>query len=106
MLPPALQFGQNNTQTGVGVGYSHQLSGFTNLGANATYSRTTTNQTSLNDFRSNNWNAGLTLSTQFGPKTTGSAGVNYSLFQPTGRTINSGNTSSVNVFVGITHTFW
>ena len=105
VLPPALQFGQNNTQTGVGVGYSHQLTGFTNLGANASYSRTTTNQTSLNDLQSNNGNAGLTLSTQFGPKTTGSAGVSYSLFQPTGA-VNSSNSSSWNVFVGITHTFW
>jgi len=105
VLPPALAFGQNNTQTGIGVSYSYQLSGFTNLGASATYSRTTTNQTSLNDLRSNNGNASLTLSTLFGPKTTGFAGVNYSIFQPTG-TINSSNTSTLNVFVGITHTFW
>jgi len=47
----------------------------------------------------------LTLSTKFAPKTTGSAGVNYSIFQPTGQ-INSSNTSSVNIYVGIAHTFW
>jgi uncharacterized protein (PEP-CTERM system associated) len=105
VLPPALQFGQNNTQTGAGVSYSYQLSGFTNLVASASYSRTTTNQTSLNDLRSNNGNAGLTLSTKFGPKTTGSAGITYSIFQPTGAS-NVSNTSSVNVFAGITHTFW
>jgi len=104
-LPPALQFGQNNTQTGVGVNYNYQLSGFTSLGANASYSRTVTNQTSLNDLRSNNGNAGLTLSTSFGPRTTGSAGVTYSIFQPTGA-VNSSNSSSMNVFVGISHTFW
>ena len=105
VLPPALAFGQNNTQTGIGVGYSYQLSGFTSLGANASYSRTTSNQTSLNDFRSNNGSAGLTLNTSFGPKTTGFAGVNYSIFQPTGA-INSSNTSTLNVYLGITHTFW
>jgi uncharacterized protein (PEP-CTERM system associated) len=105
VLPPALQFGQNNTQTGGGASYSHQITGFTSLGANATYSRTTTNQTSLNDFQSSNWNAGLSLNTSLGPKTSVSAGVNYSLFQPTGA-INSGNTSSVNVFVTLSHTFW
>ena len=37
-LPPALQFGQNNTQTGGGVSFSHRLSGMTNLTASATYS--------------------------------------------------------------------
>lgn len=105
VLPPALQFGQNNTQTGVGVSYSYQLSGFTNLGANASYSRTTTNQTSLNDLRSNNGNAGLTLSTSLGPKTSASAGVTYSIFQPTGA-VSSSNTSSLNVFATISHTFW
>ena len=41
VLPPALQFGQNdNTQTGAGVGYSHQLPRLTNFAASASYSRT------------------------------------------------------------------
>jgi uncharacterized protein (PEP-CTERM system associated) len=104
-LPPALQFGQNNTQTGVGVGYGYPLSGFTSLSANASYSRTKTNQTSLNDLKSSNGNAGLTLSTSFGPRTSASAGVSYSIFQPTGA-VNSSNSSSMNVFVSISHTFW
>ncbi len=43
MLPPILQFGQNNTQTGGGVAFSHRLSGMTNLTASANYSRTTSN---------------------------------------------------------------
>jgi len=105
VLPPALQFGQNYTQTGAGVGYSHQLSGLTSLAANASYFRSVRNQTSLNNFRSNNGYAGMTLSTKFAPKTTGMAGVNYSIFQPSGE-INSSNTSSVNIYVGIAHTFW
>src|SRR5512139_3729607 len=79
-LPPQFQAGQNNTQVGGGVSFSHQLTGLTSLGASASYSRTTTNQASLNDLASENWNAGLTLSTSFGPRTSGSAGVSYSLF--------------------------
>jgi len=47
----------------------------------------------------------LTLSTSFGPRTSASAGVSYSIFQPTGA-VNSSNSSSMNVFVSISHTFW
>ena len=107
-LPPALQFGQNNTQTGVGVGYSHQLGRQTTVSANASYSRTVTNQTSLSDVRSENWNAGLTLTSQLGPKTTVFASAAYSLFTPTGGSVvaNANNTSTVNASIGITHRFW
>src|SRR5207244_7484128 len=46
VLPPALAFGEDNTQTGGGASYSHRLSGSTNLTANVTYSTTTANATS------------------------------------------------------------
>ena len=46
VLPPALQFGQNNTQTGAGVSFSHRLSGMTGLTASATYSTTKSNDPS------------------------------------------------------------
>ena len=45
VLPPALQFSQNNTQTGGGISFSHRLTGMTNLTASATYSTTTSNTT-------------------------------------------------------------
>jgi uncharacterized protein (PEP-CTERM system associated) len=104
VLPPALQFGQNNTQTGVGVGYSYQLSGMTGLSANASYSRTRTNDTALNDFRSNNGNLGVTMSTRFGPKTSGSAGITYSLFTASGSS-DTPSTDSITIFVTVSHTF-
>jgi len=106
VLPAAFQFGQNNTQTGGSVGFSHRLSGFTNLGASASYSTTTPN-TSTGEFagaRSNNANASVNLNTQFGPKTSGSAGVGYSWFGTPGSAI-AGNLSSLNVFVSVSHTF-
>jgi uncharacterized protein (PEP-CTERM system associated) len=106
VLPPALQFGQNNTQTGGSISFSHRLSAFTNLGASVTYSTTTVN-TSTGPFanaRSNNANASVNLNTQFGPKTTGSAGVAYSWSDTPGSAI-AGNISSLNVFVSVSHTF-
>ena len=106
VLPPALQFGQNNTQTGGGISFSHQLSGFTNLGASATYSTTTVNASTgpLANARSNNGNASLSLGTQFGPKTSGSAGVSYSQSRFTGGT-DLGTSSALNVFASVNHTF-
>ena len=108
VLPPALQFGQNNTQTGGGVSYSHQLSGLDQSWRERhAIRRTTINNTTgpLTDARSNNGNAALNLSTQFGPKTTGSAGVSYSRFDSPGRRQSAGNISSVNVFASVSHTF-
>jgi len=106
VLPPALQFGQNNTQTGGGVAFSHRLSGMTNFGASASYNRTTANTTDgpLSNARTNNAYASLNLSTQFGPKTSGSAGVDYSWTQFPG-SANLGNTSAFSVFASINHTF-
>jgi uncharacterized protein (PEP-CTERM system associated) len=104
VLPPALQFGQNNTQTGAGVGYSYQLSGMTNLAANASFSRTRSNDTALNDLTSNNGNFSVTMNTRFGPKTSGSAGVTYSVFSAVGNN-DSPNSDTATVFVSVNHTF-
>jgi uncharacterized protein (PEP-CTERM system associated) len=106
VLPPALQFGQNNTQTGGGVSVSHRLSGFTTLGASATYSTATANVSTgpFADARSRNGNASVTLGTQFGPKTTGSASVSYSETRFTGA-VNPGTTSALNIIASVTHYF-
>jgi len=103
-LPSAFQFPQNNTQTGVGAGYSQPLTGFTSFGANASYSRARANGDSSNDFRSNNGNFGANLSTRFGPKTSGSAGLSYSLFRPAGGD-NARSSDTLNIFASISHTF-
>jgi uncharacterized protein (PEP-CTERM system associated) len=108
VLPPALQFGQNNTQTGGGVSYSHPLSANTNFGANFTYSKTELNGTTgpLQNTRSNNANASAYISTSLGPKTSLSANVTYQWFNTPGSTLNSGNTSAFNASVTLSHTFF
>ena len=105
-LPEALQAGQNNTQTGGGISFSHRLSGFTNLGASATYSTTKANASTgpFADARSTNGYVSLNLGTQFGPKTNGSAGLSYSQTRFPGGN-NLGTTSALNVFATVTHTF-
>jgi uncharacterized protein (PEP-CTERM system associated) len=106
-LPPALQFGNNNTQTGGGVSFSHRLSGLTNLTASATYSTTTTNLTQgpFADARTGNGYLSLGLATQLGPKTSFSTGINYNKFDPGGNVNTTGSSSSVDIFAGISHTF-
>ncbi len=109
VLPPALQFGQNNTQTGAGITYSFSLSSMTNLGANATYSTTTTDTPTgpFANAKSKNFNTNVSANTRFGPKTTGSAGIGYSWSDTPGSSI-AGNTSSIsslNVFATVSHTF-
>lgn len=106
VLPPALQFGQNNTQTGGGVSFSHRLSALTNLTASATYSTTTSNASDglLADSRSNNGYVSFDVGHQFGPKTTVSTGVNYSRFVPSGG-VNTSTSSAFNAYAGINHTF-
>jgi uncharacterized protein (PEP-CTERM system associated) len=105
-LPVGFQFATNSTQTGCGVNYSHRLSGFTNLVASATYARTTPNGSddTSNNARSNNFNALVGLSTQFGPKTNGSVGLSYFTFDSPGSS-NIGTQSTVSVYASITHNF-
>jgi len=106
VLPPALAFGNNNTQTGGGVSYSHRLSGSTNLSANLTYSTTTATASTgpIANSKSNNSSGAVTLSTTFGPKTSGSTGVSFSQSRfPNSPTL--GTTSALNVFAGVSYTF-
>jgi uncharacterized protein (PEP-CTERM system associated) len=105
-LPVGFQFATNSTQTGTGVNYSHRLSGFTNLVASATYSRTTPNGSddTANNARSNNFNALIGLSTQFSPKTNGSVGLSYFTFDSPGSS-NIGTQSTVSVYASISHNF-
>ena len=106
ILPPTLQFAQNNTQLGGSVAYSHSLGGRVNLGANASYSRAMANaseRTSVNR-RSTNGHFGLNLGTQVGPKTSASAGMGYSRSESVALTA-AGTTSALNVFASINHTF-
>jgi uncharacterized protein (PEP-CTERM system associated) len=105
-LPVGFQFATNNTQTGCGVNYSHRLSGFTNLVASATYTRTTPNGSddAASNARSNNFNSLVGLSTRFSPKTSGSVGLSYFTFDSPGSS-STGTQSTVSVYASITHTF-
>ncbi len=106
VLPPAFQFGTNNTQTGAGVTFAHQLSGFTGLNAFLTYSRTKSNDSAALDARSNDTNLGANVATQFGPKTTGSMGLTYSLYRLTSTSMTGEpNTDALSIFAGVNHTF-
>jgi len=106
VLPPAFQFAQNYTQTGGGAAYSHRLTGFTNFTASANYNRATNNDTEgvLSNARTDNVYVAFALTTQLGPKTTCSAGVNYTRTEFPD-SLSAGNTSSTNAYVGISHTF-
>ena len=109
VLPPALQFGQNNTQTGGGVSFSHRLSAFTSLTGSATYSTTKSNESTgaFSDAKSRNGYLTFTLATQLAPRTTGSVGANYTRYSPTGDVgigIDS-SSSSYSIFAGVNHAF-
>jgi len=107
VLPPALQFGQNNTQTGGGISYSHSLSGNTNFGASANYSWTTSNNTEgpLGNARSRNGYVSANLNTRLGPKTTCSGGVSYTRYESPDVTNFGNNNNALNVFATISHNF-
>lgn len=103
-LPPELQFGVNNVQTGGGANYSHRLSAFTNLVAGATYTSTRPNSTevSVANARTRNLNSFVSLSTQFTPKTSGSVGVSYFVFDSDSV---GGKPSTLSAYASISHTF-
>lgn len=107
VLPPQLQFGQDNTQTGGGISYSHRLTAFTNLGANVSVSNTKSNITTppFAGNKSENYGASVFLGTQFGPKTNGSAGVAYSQSKSVGSTEFFPTSSSINIYATISHNF-
>jgi len=104
-LPPAFQFQSNNIQTGSGVYYSHPLSAQTNFAAGLTYTRARPNVSdeTANSFRSDNLNATAALNTQFSPKTTGSVGLTYFIFDTPGS--NVPRQSTLSAYASILHTF-
>ncbi len=111
-LPPAFQSGANSTQTGAGVNFSHRLSAFTNLVASAVYTTTTPNGNTaetLGSVRTKNYNATVSLSTQFTPKTNGSVGVTYFLFDTPGSSSVPSTSiprqATVGLYASIAHTF-
>jgi uncharacterized protein (PEP-CTERM system associated) len=107
VLPPAFQFGANNTQTGGGVSFSHRMSAVTNFNASVTYTTTKPNNTegSLSNVRTNNFNAFAAVSTQLTPKTSASVGVSYFNFDTPGAS-NVGSQGTLSVYATISHTFW
>jgi uncharacterized protein (PEP-CTERM system associated) len=106
VLPPVLQFGENNTQTGGGVAFNHRLSGLTNLTASASYATTTSNTTQglFADVRSENGYLNLGVTTQLAPKTTGLAGIGYSTYV-THAGISPTTAPALVVYAGFNHTF-
>ena len=103
-LPQPVQFGANNIQVGAGVSYSHRITGFTNFGASASYSTAKPNggPEGTTSVRTNNYNASASLNTQFTPKTSGSVGVSYFIFDTENV---SGRPSTTSLFATISHTF-
>jgi uncharacterized protein (PEP-CTERM system associated) len=98
-LPPQLSFGQNNTQRGGSIAFSHQLTPLTNLGLTAT--RYQTIATAPLNARSVTNAFLLSAGTRLSPKTDGFAGATYSDF-------NSDVTNDYTVYtvyVGLNHRF-
>jgi len=104
-LPPAFRFSTNTIQTGGSVFYSRPLSAFTHFTASLTYSRTTPNTAdeTVSSFRSDNFNANVGLSTNFSPKTTGSVGISYFIFETPGSGV--ARQSTLSAYATISHTF-
>jgi uncharacterized protein (PEP-CTERM system associated) len=98
-LPPILAFGNNNTQRGVGLSWSHPVSTASTFVASASANRTTSNSgpsITTNDFwvrAGVNWNVSPYTSVQFG----GRYQLQRSDFQ--------GNANEVAVFAGFVYQF-
>jgi uncharacterized protein (PEP-CTERM system associated) len=103
-LPEPFNLGVNSIQTGAGASYSHRLTAFTNLVATAGYStaRPTGDQEAANNVRSNNYYASASLNHNFSPKTSGSVGVSYYIFDTENV---SGRQSTLSLYATISHTF-
>jgi uncharacterized protein (PEP-CTERM system associated) len=98
-LPPQLAFGQNNTQRGGAITYSHQLTPLTNLNATATRYQTTataplTARSTTNAFL-------LSAGTRLGPKTDGVTGLTYTDFDSDV----TNDYTAFTVYVGLNHRF-
>jgi len=105
-LPPIFAASQDNTQRGVGLGYSHRLTPTTSLGAGLTYSTSMVNVETgqFAGLKSNNASATLSIGTSLGAKTSASAGVSYSWSDVPSSTA-AGTTATLNVFATVSHTF-
>jgi len=103
-LPEPFVFGANSVQVGGAVNYNHRLTTLTSFNAGLSYATAKPNseESAAVNPRSHNYNASASLNTQFTPKTSGSIGVNYFLFDTEGT---SGRTSSASLFATISHTF-
>jgi len=104
VLSEPLQFGANNIQTGGSVNYSHRVSPLTNFVATASYTTTAPNGgvETISNVRTHNYNASAGLNTQFTPKTSGSVGVSYFIFDTAST---SGRPSTLSLYAFISHTF-
>jgi uncharacterized protein (PEP-CTERM system associated) len=102
-LPEPFVFGANSIQVGAGVSYAHRVSALTNFNASLNYStaRPTGQESDLN-VQTHNYNATTGLTTSFSPKTSGSVGVSYFIFDTAG---SIGRQSTLSLFASISHTF-
>jgi uncharacterized protein (PEP-CTERM system associated) len=98
-LPPQLGFGQNNTQRGGAIAYSHQLTSLTNL--NASVSRYQTIATAPSNVKSVTNYFVVSAGTRLGPRTDGSMGLTYSDFESNV----TNDYTAFTVFVGLNHRF-
>jgi uncharacterized protein (PEP-CTERM system associated) len=103
-LPEAFSLGVNSVQTGAGVSYTHRLSSFTNCVAAASYStaKPTGSDEVGGNVRTHNYNLSAALNTQFTPKTNGSVGVLYYIFDTANL---GGHQSTLSLYATISHTF-
>jgi uncharacterized protein (PEP-CTERM system associated) len=103
-LPEPFNLGTNSIQTGGSASLSHRVSPVTNFVATAGYTTTTPTASgeALGNVRSHNYYTSASLSTAFTPKTNGSVGITYYIFDADNL---SGHQSTLSLFAGITHTF-
>ena len=102
-LPEPFALGANSVQVGGGVNYSYRISAFTSFTATASYAtaKPTGEQNDV-DFRTHNYNTSMALTTTFSPKTSGSVGVSYFIFDTAG---SSGRQSTLSLFATVSHNF-
>ncbi len=99
VLPPQLGFGQNNTQRGGSIAYSHQLTSLTNLNASVSRYQTTATEPLTGKSTTNYFV--VSAGTRLGPRTDGSMGLTYSDFESDV----TNDYTAFTVFVGLNHRF-
>lgn len=103
-LPEPFVLASNSIQTGGSASYSRRVTALTSFVATAGYStaKPTASGEVAGSVRTHNYNASASLSTSFSPKTTGSVGVSYYIFDAENL---SGHQSTLSLFASISHTF-